>query len=183
MSTDRIMVHSSVAPAFLAVLKSKLSFMYPPTARSTMVSSMSKARLQSLISSGTSAGAQVFHGNPESMKNNELGNDSHAGFAPTILGGVSEDMAVWQDESFGSITSYMTVHSQDEAVKIANRTGYGLSAAIFTKDLSRAFALAKRLESGYVSAARCCFPLCSTLHLFSYLYSPTHTFLLLFTSN
>lgn len=73
-----------------------------------------------------------------------------AQFIPTVIGGLSKGMEAWNEENFGPLMGYLTVNSEDEAVEIANGSGYGLSASIFTKDLRRGFALAKRLETGYV---------------------------------
>lgn len=60
-------------------------------------------------------------------------------------------MDMWNDESFAPLAACLTVGIDDEAVALANQGGYGLSAAIFTEDLRKGFALAKRIESGYVA--------------------------------
>jgi acyl-CoA reductase-like NAD-dependent aldehyde dehydrogenase len=65
-----------------------------------------------------------------------------------ITGDVKEDMELWQQEIFGPVAAYIIVKSDEEAVEIANKTEYGLSAAVFTRDLRKAFAIAKQLESG-----------------------------------
>lgn len=57
-------------------------------------------------------------------------------------------MAVWQDEMFAPVAACMTFENEDEAVSLANKGGYGLSAAVFTEDLRKGFAIAKKLESG-----------------------------------
>ena len=57
-------------------------------------------------------------------------------------------MTLWQDELFAPLAALVTVENDDDAVAIANKTGYGLSASIFTEDLRKGFALAKRIESG-----------------------------------
>lgn len=149
MSTDRIIIHSSIASAFLATLKSTLSSMPTSAPASTVVSSASQSRLQSLVSDALSTGAHVFHGNHDGpdQENSEEDNASVC-FAPTVLGGLTENMAIWHDEAFGPLVGLMVAQSEDEAVGIANKTGYGLSAAVFTKDLRKGLALAKRIESG-----------------------------------
>lgn len=70
--------------------------------------------------------------------------------APAVLGGVKEDMALWQEESFASVAACMPFDSEDEAIRLANGSGYGLSASIFTEDLRRGLAMARRIQSGYV---------------------------------
>lgn len=77
--------------------------------------------------------------------------------APAVLGGVKEDMALWQEESFASVAACMPFDSEDEAIRLANGSGYGLSASVFTEDLRRGLAMAKRIQSGYVLCS--CFPL------------------------
>lgn len=70
--------------------------------------------------------------------------------APAVLGGVKEDMALWQEESFASVAACMPFDSEDEAIRLANGSGYGLSASVFTEDLRRGLAMARRIQSGYV---------------------------------
>lgn len=68
--------------------------------------------------------------------------------APAILGGVKEEMPVWQEEAFASIAACMTFESEEEAIRLANGSGYGLSASVFTEDLRRGLAMAKKIQSG-----------------------------------
>lgn len=148
MATDRIIVHSAIAPTFIAALKNALALSSdtsnPPP---TLVSAKSKARVQGIISGALSSGAHLIHG---SIDLNATGEDSSIRMAPVILGGAKEDMAIWQDEAFASLAACMIVDDDDEAVTIANRGGYGLSAAIFTEDLRKGLSLARKLESGYI---------------------------------
>jgi benzaldehyde dehydrogenase (NAD) len=71
----------------------------------------------------------------------------------TIMQGIVVDhvtpaMALFREESFGPQVSITRVESVDEAVRLANDSEYGLSAAVFTSDLARGLAIARRLESG-----------------------------------
>jgi acyl-CoA reductase-like NAD-dependent aldehyde dehydrogenase len=77
--------------------------------------------------------------------------------APVLLGGVKEDMEVWQEEAFASLAACMMVNSDEEAIRIANSSGYGLSAAVFTEDLRKGLAIAKKIQSGSVSLVPCQF--------------------------
>src|ERR1700743_1314030 len=141
MATDRIILHSEIAQPFLTALKAALTAMAKqPTPLPRLVSSASKDRLQSLISDALSAGAVMFHGDPDGMPD-----DSGTVFIPGILGSVKDDMEIWMQESFGPVAAYMVVQNEDEAVRLANTTEYGLSAAVFTKDLRKGLAIAKRL--------------------------------------
>jgi len=71
-------------------------------------------------------------------------------FEPTILANVNHDMLAMREETFGPLIPIMRVKDADEAIRWANDSEYGLSAAVFTKDLKRGEAIATRIESGDV---------------------------------
>lgn len=71
-------------------------------------------------------------------------------FDPAVVDGVTEDMAIAREETFGPVTPIVTAESYDEAIEIANRSPYGLQAAIFTDSLERAHDAANRLQAGGV---------------------------------
>ena len=150
MSTDRIILHSAIAPAFIDSVKKALiagsDTSSPPP---TLVSAASKARVQAMISGALSSGAHLIHGSVDNTNGSlNQGDDSGVFMAPVVLGGAKEDMPMWQDEAFASLAACMVVDDDEEAVKIANRGGYGLSASVFTENLRKGFSLAKKLESG-----------------------------------
>jgi acyl-CoA reductase-like NAD-dependent aldehyde dehydrogenase len=145
MSTDRIVLHSAIAPAFLAALKAALSS-DPPSEAPTLVSAASKARVQSLVSSSLAAGAHLIHGSVDAAE--PEGKASSIRLAPIVVGGAGDEDPLWLEESFASLAACRVVSSDEEAVRVANSGGYGLSAAVFTEDLRRGFRIAKMLESG-----------------------------------
>lgn len=67
---------------------------------------------------------------------------------PAIVDGITPDMLVYQEESFGPIVSIVRFDSDEEAIRLANDNEYGLSAAVFSRDVGRALAVARRIESG-----------------------------------
>ncbi|MFL2791501.1 MAG: aldehyde dehydrogenase family protein, partial [Paracoccaceae bacterium] len=67
---------------------------------------------------------------------------------PTLLTNVTEEMTVCKTETFGPVTSIYPIDSYEEGLKRANDTEYGLSSAIFTKDIGRAFHFARNIEAG-----------------------------------
>ncbi|HEY0339588.1 MAG TPA: aldehyde dehydrogenase family protein [Steroidobacteraceae bacterium] len=71
-------------------------------------------------------------------------------YQPTVLAGVTADMRIFAEESFGPITSIIEAGSSEEALALANDTSYGLAAGVITNDLQKAMDLALRLESGMV---------------------------------
>jgi acyl-CoA reductase-like NAD-dependent aldehyde dehydrogenase len=74
--------------------------------------------------------------------------DGGVWFAPTVLTGVTDDMAVMRDESFGPVIGIARVGSDDEAVARMNDTSYGLTAGVFCADEDRAVPLLGRLDAG-----------------------------------
>jgi acyl-CoA reductase-like NAD-dependent aldehyde dehydrogenase len=145
MATDRILVHSSIATQFITALKTALAAgastsSLPPT----LVNTASKTRVQALISNALDAGAHFISGTADVP----LSADAGVRMAPAILGGVTEDMALWQEEAFASVAAFMEFESEEEAVRMANSSGYGLSASVFTEDLRRGLAMAKKIQSG-----------------------------------
>ncbi|KAJ5511166.1 Aldehyde dehydrogenase N-terminal [Penicillium expansum] len=146
MATDRILVHASILPAFTEALQKALAAgaaasALPPT----LVNTASKTRVEALINSAISAGAHFISGSADSIPT-----DSGVRMAPAVLGGVKEDMALWQEESFASVAACMPFDTEDEAIRLANGSGYGLSASVFTEDLRRGLAMARRIQSGAV---------------------------------
>jgi aldehyde dehydrogenase (NAD+) len=75
-------------------------------------------------------------------------------FEPTILGSVTPAMRIAREEVFGPVVSLIEFESFEEAIEIANSIEYGLSAALYTKDVNRAFAAIRDLEAGitYINA-------------------------------
>ena len=71
-------------------------------------------------------------------------------YAPTVLTDVPPDSALSQEEVFGPVAALMPFHDEEEAVRLANGTRYGLAAAIFTADIRRAFTVSRALKSGTV---------------------------------
>ncbi|KAH8429856.1 aldehyde dehydrogenase [Aspergillus melleus] len=149
MATDRIIVHSSIAPTFMEALKTALnSNLDPSSPPPTLVNVASKARIDRLVTDALANGAHLVHGTAPGTE--ETPQHQGVRLAPLLLGGVTEEMNVWQEEAFASLAACMVVDSDEEAIRIANSSGYGLSSAIFTEDLRRGLAMAKKIQSGAV---------------------------------
>ena len=71
-------------------------------------------------------------------------------FQATLLDNVNRDMAAFKEETFGPLAAVITVRDEQEAIRVANETRYGLGATIWTKDIDRAKRMARELDSGSV---------------------------------
>jgi acyl-CoA reductase-like NAD-dependent aldehyde dehydrogenase len=105
-------------------------------------------RSEAHVADAVSKGAKVLFGG---KRRPDLG---PLFFEPTILVDVDHTMDVMREETFGPLIPIMRVANADEAVQLANDSEYGLSGAIFTKDLKRGEQLATHIESGDISVNR-----------------------------
>src|SRR5258705_374182 len=96
------------------------------------------ARIQALNNDAVSKGAKVVAG----------GRSEGTLMSATVIDGVNSSMRIYGEESFGPVVCVVRVNGADEAVRVANDTEYGLSAAVFGRDIARAFEIAKRIDSG-----------------------------------
>ncbi|MEM6637298.1 MAG: aldehyde dehydrogenase family protein [Pseudomonadota bacterium] len=81
--------------------------------------------------------------------------DGGAYLTPQVLTGVTHDMRVMRDESFGPVVGIMPVSGDDEAVRLMNDSRFGLTASIWTRDVEAANAIGARLQTGTVFMNRC----------------------------
>lgn len=72
-------------------------------------------------------------------------------YEPTVLTNITPDMRVWREEVFGPVLPVVTFKTEEEAIRLANDTIYGLGAYVFTQDKDRYFRVAKQLQSGLVA--------------------------------
>ena len=144
MSTERLIVHESVADRFTEKLgreAARMSLGDPADAASAigpMISEQAAIRVKALIDDAVQKGARLVAG----------GQRHSVWLDATILDQVKPSMRIYYEECFGPVASIIRFREVDEAVSIANDTEYGLSAAVFSRDLTRALAVAQRLETG-----------------------------------
>jgi acyl-CoA reductase-like NAD-dependent aldehyde dehydrogenase len=102
-------------------------------------------RVEGYIAKGRDEGAQVVQGGGRPRHLNR-------GFfiEPTVFAGVDNAMTIAQEEIFGPVVSIIPAKDEDHAVAIANDTLFGLNASVFTNDATRAYQVARRLQSGTV---------------------------------
>lgn len=148
MCTDRILVHSSIATKFTNALKSALEAKSKGTPEwPTIVNTAAKERAESQVSDAVAAGAEVIYSTPKAEGSSDA-SASGIRVPQVVLGNVGDHMEVWQEESFAPVATVRVFQDEEEAVRLANDGGYGLTASIFTEDLRKAFALARKIQSG-----------------------------------
>jgi acyl-CoA reductase-like NAD-dependent aldehyde dehydrogenase len=144
MSTERIVADRSVSNDFATKLGEKARALKagdprePDTQIGPLVSAEAVKRVAGLVEDAVSRGAEVVCG----------GEPDGPLFPPTVLKGVTPEMRVYGEESFGPIVWIIDVDGPDEAVQVANDTEYGLAAAVFGRHVPTALDVARRIESG-----------------------------------
>ena len=108
-----------------------------------MVSERQRDRAAGMVADAVAAGAKAVTGGRAT-------NIPGAFLEPTVLSGVRPEMAIANDEVFGPVVSVMRFRDEEEAIRIANATPYGLVGGVFTRDLDRATRAARRIRAGQV---------------------------------
>ncbi len=116
----------------------------PATTMGPLVSDKQQTRVLDYIESALTEGASVLSGGKA------VGDQGYF-VEPTIIGGVTPKMRVVQEEVFGPVLVATSVEDVDQLAALANDTVYGLSASIWTRDISAAFRLAKKIRAGTVT--------------------------------
>lgn len=144
MSTERVIVHKNIAAAFERKFAEAAAKIFPNDADApVLIHQPAVAKNQALLRDATTKGASIVHGDV----NSELPTTR---MRPVIVKGVTTDMDLYKTESFGPSVALYEVDSEEEALRLANDTEYGLSSAVFTEDLRRGLRLAKGIETGAV---------------------------------
>ena len=118
----------------------------PSTQIGPMASERQQQRVAGYLEAGIRCGAQVVVGGPGRPRGL-----SHGWFVrPTVFDGVDPNSLIAQEEIFGPVLSVITYDNEDEAIAIANNSNYGLSGAVFSKDVEKALAVAERMKTGVV---------------------------------
>jgi gamma-glutamyl-gamma-aminobutyraldehyde dehydrogenase len=148
---SRLIVHRSVHDALLERLVAKLPewTVGDPMAADTRIGPMIERphldKVLGYIAAGRAEGARVLAGGGRVLE--ETG-----GYyvAPTIFGDVGNGMQIAREEIFGPVLSTIPFDSEEEGIRLANETAYGLAASVYTRDLDAAFRVARALRAGTV---------------------------------
>jgi len=144
MSTERLIVDESVADAFAAKLAIKAATLVAGDPRKgrtplgALVGFDAVERVLGLVRDAVAKGARLIAGG---AANGVLMN-------ATVLDNVTPAMRIYAEESFGPVAAIIRVGGVEEAVRVANDSEYGLAAAVFGRDVTRALSVARRLETG-----------------------------------
>ncbi len=143
MSTERLIVDEKVAGEFVAKFAARAVKLPAGDPRGhvvlgSMVSLAAAERMDALIADAVAKGAVVAAG----------GRRTGPVVEATVIDRVTPAMRIYSEESFGPVKPVIRVSGDDEAVRVANDTDYGLSSAVFSRDVRRALAVAGRIQAG-----------------------------------
>ena len=146
-AANRFIVHDSIADAFADKFAAKISALN--TARGTepdstvgpLIDGKARNGVHALVSDAVANGAVAVTGGAPVDGPGYF-------YQPTVLKNVSADARILKEEIFGPVAPIITFKSEDEAIKLANNTEYGLVAYVYTKDLNRGLRVSERIETG-----------------------------------
>jgi len=152
---NRIYVHRHLHELFLEKFAARIASLVvgngasPGTDIGPLINSEALKKVKRHVSDAISHGARIVVGGTPLTKG-----DYARGyfFAPTLLDGITEYMAITQEETFGPVAGVALFDTEEEAVRLANNTRYGLAAYIYTRDYARLLRVADRLDFGIVGA-------------------------------
>ncbi|GAQ12108.1 putative aldehyde dehydrogenase-like protein C922.07c [Aspergillus lentulus] len=155
-ATSRIYVHQDVFPCFLEKFKqavvttSKIGDQWDEsTFQGPQVTRTQYERILSHIEMAKKEGAKVVIGGGAYVANGDRNKNGYF-IQPTVFTGTTDSMAIVREEVFGPVVIVEPFATEEEAIRRANDTIYGLGAAVFTKDLERAHRVAAEIDSGMV---------------------------------
>jgi 5-carboxymethyl-2-hydroxymuconic-semialdehyde dehydrogenase len=148
-SSSRLLVHENIKEAFEARLIERVNAIKvghpldPATEIGPLISEEHFAKVTSYFDIATQDGAKVAAGG-------EVLGDTGYFIRPTLFTGAHNAMRIAQEEIFGPVLTSISFASEEEALQIANDTPYGLTAYLWTNDLTRALRFTDKLEAGMI---------------------------------
>lgn len=154
-ATSRILVHRDILPTFLEKFKKvveevKIGDQWDAdTFQGPQVTRAQYERILSYFEIARNEGATIVTGGAPHTLADPKNKDGYF-IQPTVITDVTDSMRIVQEEVFGPVVVILPFDSEEEAIKRANNSQYGLGAAVFTTDLERAHRVASEIESGMV---------------------------------
>lgn len=151
ISMERIYVHADAYDAFVQAFTRRVGALQFATGVGwrgeigSLISGRQLTRVQQHVDDAVARGARVLVGG---QARPDVGPYY---FEPTVLEGVTDDMILCDEETFGPVVALYPVHSDEEAIGLANDTAYGLNAAVITRDKAVGRTVARRLRAGTVN--------------------------------
>lgn len=137
MSTERIIVEQAIAEPFIDALVKRVNGL-PDGLLGSVVDKKTVDRCNALIDDALAHGATLLTG----------GKADSTLMSATLLDGVTPAMRLWHEESFGPVKAVIRAADEQDAVRIANDSAYGLSSAVYSRDTARAWNVAQNLQTG-----------------------------------
>ncbi|KAJ5569819.1 uncharacterized protein N7459_009249 [Penicillium hispanicum] len=164
-ATSRIFVQRAVMPSFLEQFKTAVERVTigdqwdASTFQGPQVTRAQYERILSYVEAARSEGATVLTGGAAHVPANPQNKDGYF-VQPTVITDVTDSMSIVREEVFGPVVVILPFDTEEEAIRRANDTTYGLGAAVFTTDLERAHRVAAEIESGmvWVNSSQDCDP-------------------------
>ncbi|CAN7641532.1 aldehyde dehydrogenase [Neorhizobium sp. LjRoot104] len=144
MSTERIIVVDAIADAFVEKFRAKAATLVagnPAEGKAPLgavIGTETINKVRSLIEDAVSKGARLAAG----------GSAEGVLMSATVIDGVTKDMRLYGEESFGPVVAILRARDENHAIELANDSEYGLSASVFTGDAARGLRVARRIKSG-----------------------------------
>ena len=146
---SRILVEQSIAGALADRLKERFArhlpadTLAPEAGFSPIISARQMARIDGIVQAAAGQGGEILCGGAPFVREGSY-------YQPTLIAGVTQDNPAVTEEIFGPVATFQTFEGEEEAMALAAHPTYGLVAGLFTRDVSRALCLSRRLEAGTV---------------------------------
>lgn len=153
ISPNRIFVHEAIAGTFIETLRLRVAGlragngMDPATSIGPLFSRAALDKVERHVDDAVTQGAEVKVGGSRLL---EDGLDQGYFYAPTVLSGVTEQMQIYREETFGPVAPVIIFGGDDDILAMANDTGYGLAAYIYSQDIKRSMRLFEGLHFGII---------------------------------
>jgi len=153
ISPNRMLVHTSIAKQFIETLSERVSKLVVGNGLAEgvsvgpLVNQAAVDKVANQVEDAISKGATLHCGG---QRLTHKGLDKGFFYAPTVLSGISKDMLIYKEETFGPVAAVMTFDDDKEALEIANDTHFGLAAYVYTQNLSRAMRMFEDLNFGII---------------------------------